>query len=71
MQCMQVHKAQRFNAEHIYCRNRGMADLLYRFDNPLLTADFLGIAPERAASLERRGRRWRLKRLIKRALRGH
>lgn len=68
MQCIAVHREQPVNAEYLYCRNRGLTESLYRFDNPLLTAEFLGIAPERAASLERKGRRARLKRLIKRAL---
>jgi hypothetical protein len=69
-QCIQVHREQTLNAEYLYCRNLGIADSLYRFDNPLLTAESLGIAPERAASLQRKGRRSRFKRLIKRALSG-
>jgi hypothetical protein len=68
-QCLQLRKQQTLNAEYIYRRNHGMADSLYRFNNPILTADYLGIAPERAASLMRKGRRWRLKRIIKNVLR--
>jgi methyltransferase FkbM-like protein len=64
-QCIQLHKQQTLNAEHLYRRNLGMADSLYRFNNPVLTADFLGISAERAARLVRQGRRWRLKRIIK------
>jgi hypothetical protein len=70
MQCMQIYKQDSTSVEYLFCRNHGMADSLYRFDNPLLTADYLGIAPERAASLQRKGRRWRLKRMIKRAFSG-
>lgn len=69
-QCMRVHRERVTNTEYLFRRNHGMADSLYRFENPVLTADYLGIDPKRAASILRRGRRWRLKRIIKRALFG-
>jgi len=69
-QCLDVLRRRAADAEHLYCRNLGMGDSLYRFDNPVLTADYLGIVPERARRLLRRGRRWRLKRMIRRVLSG-
>jgi hypothetical protein len=69
-QCMRLHKERVTHTEYFFRRNHGMADSLYRFDNPVLTAEYLGIAPERAAGILRKGRRWRVKRLIKHALFG-
>lgn len=64
-QCMEVHKRYPADVEYLYRRNLGMVDSFYRFDNPLLSAENLCIAPERAASLRRKGRRWRLKRQVR------
>jgi hypothetical protein len=70
MQCMRVHRERVTNSEYLYRRNHGMADSLYRFENPVLTADYLGIDPKRAASILKKGRRWRFRRIIRRALSG-
>jgi hypothetical protein len=65
MQCMQLHRTHPAHAEYFYRRNLGMQDSLYRFENPRLTADFLGIAPKRATSLRLKGRIWRIKRRLR------
>jgi hypothetical protein len=66
-QCMNVHRQKTENTEYFYLRNHGMANSLYRFDNPTLTADYLGIPTERASRLYRKGRRRRLKRILRNA----
>jgi hypothetical protein len=66
---MDLSKQSAAKAEYLYMRNRGMIYSLYQFNNPIFTADYLGIHPDREELLARRGRKWRRKVMLRKILR--
>lgn len=65
-QGMHLHTQAVEAAEYVYLRNLGMAGrTLYRFDNPLLSAEHLNIPADRASALQRLGTWRRLKRRLR------
>jgi hypothetical protein len=69
VRAMELSKQSAAKAEYLYMRNRGMIYSLYQFNNPIFTADYLGIQPEREELLARRGRKWRRKVMLRKILR--